>query len=405
MFLLSLSLCLAAGGEDRAPDLELLPWRWASSSECAFPSWVAGTGAARLLATRHEPDGSATLLLHELGEAAPRVLASGSDWFLNWADFPAAASLSDGTLAWTWLVRHAENAHSYATRVQLVGASGEPCAARALEEHHGRGEHGFVSLAPLGTDEGFLALWLDGRAAAEQESVEEQGRTEHAGRTRLYARTLRRSAAGALELGPETLVDDDTCSCCPTSLVRLADGTHLAAWRDRLPGEVRDIALARFDGARWSAPELLHADGWEIDGCPVNGPRLAAAPAATAATWYTGAGGGGVFVSLGDAGGRNFGAPLRIDAGAAVGRGDVVFLADGSLLVGWIEHGRSASSWCLRRVRPGSEPGPVLVVAEVSSARSSGFLRLAADGTDALVATTESEPGRCVVVRRVRPSP
>jgi hypothetical protein len=392
MFLLPLALLVAAHGEDDPDALELLTWEWSSPVESAFPSWQVGDGAPRLVVTRVERDEHAELVLHTLDSKAPRALAAGAGWVLNWADFPAVAGLADGTLAWSWLVADPANEHSYATRFQIAGAGREPGAARALEEHRGPGEHGFVSLARLGkgADERFLALWLDGRATS-----------GHGGETGLYARTLGRAG----EPGPELLVDGRTCSCCPTSLVRLADGTHLAAWRDRSAEEVRDIALARFDGKSWSAPEPLHADGWKIDGCPVNGPRLAAGPAATAATWYTGAEGGKALVSLGDARGRAFGPPIRVDEGAAVGRGDVLVLPDGSAVVGWMEHGRTDSRWCLRKVRPGAEPGPVLVVAETSSARSSGFLRLAADGAEVLAAWTETAPERRVVVRRIRPLP
>ena len=39
--------------------------------------------------------------------SAPRLIAEGADWFVNWADFPSIVALPDGTLAAHWLVRSA----------------------------------------------------------------------------------------------------------------------------------------------------------------------------------------------------------------------------------------------------------------------------------------------------------
>lgn len=392
--MLILALCLAL--QEREPDLELLTWEWTSASGSAFPSWTEGA-EANLLYTKMNEDGTAELVLQELDDAAraPHGLEErGSGWFLNWADFPAAARLPNGTLAWTWLAIDTEHPDSYGTRFRVADAArAHTSAARPLEEHRGAGEHGFVSLAPLSRardETRFLALWLDGREAV-----------GHAGKTALLARVI----GGDAEPGPELEVDANTCSCCPTSLVLLENGTHLAAWRDRSSAEVRDIAVARFDGRSWSAPELVHGDGWHIDGCPVNGPRLAAGPDGVAVTWYTGAGGGSVLVSRADPSGRGFGATVRIDDGAPEGRGDLVLLEDGSLLVGWMEHDPELSMWCVRRVAKDGTLGPTLVVAPVSSQRSSGFLRMAGHRGEVLLAYTETLPERRVVVRRLRRLP
>jgi hypothetical protein len=40
------------------------------------------------------------------GWSEPRTVASGADWFVNWADVPSVIRLANGTLvgwvAWTW---------------------------------------------------------------------------------------------------------------------------------------------------------------------------------------------------------------------------------------------------------------------------------------------------------------
>jgi len=43
------------------------------------------------------------------------------------------------------------------------------------------------------------------------------------------------------------------------------------------------------DGA-WANPVATGAEGWEIEGCPVNGPAIAAAGDRVAVAWFTAAG-------------------------------------------------------------------------------------------------------------------
>jgi hypothetical protein len=116
-------------------------------------------------------------------------------------------------------------------------------------------------------------------------------------------------------------IDDRVCECCPTAAVRTADGV-LVAYRDRSENEVRNIGLTRFDGDEWSDPYLLHDDGWQINGCPVNGPALAADGNRVAAAWFTAPNSRPrVQVAFSDDGGRQFGEPLVVDAdGVAINR-------------------------------------------------------------------------------------
>ena len=81
------------------------------------------------------------------------------------------------------------------------------------------------------------------------------------------------------------------------------------------PAEARrfptsDLRLARStDGGRtFSAPVRIHADGWQIDGCPHAGPALAVDDAGRLhAVWYTGAEEHrGVLYAASDDGGRSF---------------------------------------------------------------------------------------------------
>ena len=150
----------------------------------------------------------------------------------------------------------------------------------------------------------------------------------------------------------------------------------------------------------WSKPLPVHADGWEIPGCPVNGPRLAARGEALAVVWYTGAGSGAgrVLAAFRDESG--FGRPRAVDDGAPEGRVDAVLLADGSLVLSWLENEAGSGRWLVRRIEPDGEAGPSFAVAEVPSGRASGHLRLASDGGTVFCAWTDQD--RRVVTARLR---
>jgi hypothetical protein len=81
--------------------------------------------------------------------------------------------------------------------------------------------------------------------------------------------------------GPETprFLASGVCYCCKTSLVTGSDGALYAAWRHVYPGNIRDIAftVSRDGGRTFAAPVRVSEDRWVIDGCPENGPSLAAA--------------------------------------------------------------------------------------------------------------------------------
>jgi len=205
-------------------------------------------------------------------------------------------------------------------------------------------EHGFVALVPDGGDRA-LAVWYDGRR-----SVGGSGHDAHGedGRMTLRGAVLTRDipAREALEL------DANTCACCTTDAVRTSDGP-LVVYRDREPGEVRDIAwLARRDG-RWSVPRTVHADGWVIAGCPVNGPALALAGATPVLAWPT-------FVDdsyrvrVARRDGDAWSAPIELESGAGVlGRVDAVSWGVDGVLVSWL--GAKGQQFALRVARLGPD--------------------------------------------------
>ncbi len=314
--------------------------------------------------------------------SAPRTVAEGDDWFVNWADIPSMAALQDGTLAAHWLVKQRDGG-AYAYDVQLaVSLDGGESWSDPTNPHRDGTvtEHGFVSLVPL-RDASFAVIWLDGRETA------------HGGAMALRHATLDRQG----RVGPEDVVDDSVCDCCSTDALLTDDGTLLTAYRDRTPSEIRDIEVARRRGVAWSAPALVHADSWEIHGCPVNGPALAAADHEVACAWFTAPdpARGIVQVAFSRDGGRKFEPPVQVDEGSPLGRVDVTLLDDGSALVSWLGQRSGTAAILLRRVYPSGEVDPIRAVAITSGGRSSGLPRLARFGDLVVLAWTETgEPSR-----------
>jgi hypothetical protein len=145
---------------------------------------------------------------------------------------------------------------------------------------------------------------------------------------------------------------------------------------------VRDIRVARFDGDSWSEPTLLHEDGWEIEGCPVNGPALAAQDDRVVAAWFTAAGGvPRVKAAFSTDGGHRFTDPVVVAEGQTKGRVDAVLLADGAAAVSWLGQADDRGQVQLRRVRPDSTMGAVATMATLPSAsRGMGFPKVVRSG-------------------------
>jgi hypothetical protein len=195
--------------------------------------------------------------------------------------------------------------------------------------------------------------------------------------------------------GPEVVLDDRVCDCCQTAAA-LVDGGALVAYRDRTAEEVRDIAVVRQVEGRWTAPQVVAADGWKINGCPVNGPALDARGRGVALAWFTAPQDAPrVQLSFSGDGGARFGAPLRVDDGRPSGRVDVVLLEGGDALVSWLEATATEGAEVrVRRATPRAA-GPAVVVAGSSAARSSGFPRIERGRQEVVVAWRDpAEPPR-----------
>ena len=196
-------------------------------------------------------------------------------------------------------------------------------------------------------------------------------------------------------LGAEAVLDGRVCDCCQTGAAPVEGGV-LVVYRDRSETEVRDISFVRFADGRWSAPRTLAPDGWEIDGCPVNGPAIAARGRRVAVAWFTAPREGpAVRVAFSADAGATWSRPFPVDDGRPIGRVDVVLLPDGDAFVSWMEQTAEGVELRARRIGRRGERGPAITIANSSAARSSGFPRMEMGGDEIVFAWRDpAEPAR-----------
>ena len=195
------------------------------------------------------------------------------------------------------------------------------------------------------------------------------------------------------KLGKEVLLDDRVCECCQTAAAPTPDGMAVV-YRDRSEKEVRDISIVRLKNGKWSKPQPLSKDGWEIQGCPVNGPAISSSGQNLAVAWFTAAQDQPrVYAALSADGGATFGPPILVGDGSPIGRVDVIALRSGNAIVSWVEKISSGAEVRARIVRPDGSKAPAIVVAE----KSSGVPQMKISGDEVIIAWTDSRN-----VRKVR---
>jgi len=323
------------------------------------------------------------------GWSAPKTIARGANWFVSDADVPSLAVLSDGTLAADWFVASVgPRSEAYDVNLVLSKDGGTTWSKPLMPHRDGKKrQHGFVSMVPT-PDAKLAAIWLDGRNMPSEEE----------GDMALMYTTI--AANGTL--GPETQIDNRACECCKTSMTATADGL-VAVYRDRSDKEIRDISIVRYANGRWSQPQALTNDGWEIDGCPINGPAVSANGRNVAVAWFTAPDDKSqVYVLMSADSGKTFGKKIRIDDGNPIGRVDVVSRSSGAAVVSWVERTSQGAQVRVREVAANGTAAAPLNVSGTAGLGSGVFPRMVRSGDDIVVAWTDaSKPAqiRTVVVR------
>ena len=312
------------------------------------------------------------------GWLAPKTIATGTNWFVSDADVPSVVAMTDGTLAAHWFVASVgPRSEAYDINLAFSKDAGATWSKPMVPHRDAtKRQHGFVSLVP--TPDGKLAaIWLDGRNMA----------SEDEGDMALMFTTIASNGT----LGPETQIDKRVCECCKTSMTTTPDGL-LAVYRDRSDKEIRDISIARYSAGKWSQPETVSKDGWEFDGCPINGPAVAANGKNVAVAWFTAPDDDKpqVYVAMSTDSGKTFPKKVRIDEGKPLGRVDVVSLASGAAVVSWVERTAQGSQVRAREIAANGTPASPMNVSGTTGVGSGAFPRMVRSGNDIVVAWTDT---------------
>lgn len=317
--------------------------------------------------------------------SAPRVIAEGSNWFVNWADFPSMIVLPDGSLAAHWLAKSGAGTFEYDVTISRSFDGGKTWGKPFVPHRDGvKAEHGFVSLFAA-QDGNLAAVWLDGREMkADANDAHGHG---HGNMTLRYVKIKHDGT-----LADEAVLDARVCECCQTSAAMTAEGP-VVVYRDRSDEEIRDISIVRLREGKWSQPVSVFKDNWRINGCPVNGPSIAASGRRVAVAWFTGVNDKPrVKLAFSSDAGASFGEPITVDDGNPAGRVEALMLADGSALVCWLEKLPGGGEVRMRRIKPDGKPesklDAAITVSATGAARSNGFPQMARTGNSLVFAWT-----------------
>ncbi len=380
------------------------PSLFATEDGRVLMSWLepVGSSDAEPASTRRGRFGLRFATLEGESWSAPRTIAESDEFFVNWADFPVIIE-SGGTLVSHWLQRNGGRGTSYDIHITRSLDGGETWTESIVPHHDDTPtEHGFVSMVPE-ADGGFTAVWLDGRAFADS--------SEGAAREMSLRGT--RFAADGTQQDVE-LLDPRICECCQTSAAYVGDSL-VAVYRDRDPTEVREMYAVRRTADGWQEPVRVSHDNWQIRACPVNGPAIVGGEANGAVAWFSLRDGvPEVKVAFTRDGGEHFSAAILLDRGPTnemddskprqlgglaqasdqrapipMGRVAIARVSPSRVAVSWIVANGNSADVIVQAVDLDGNLGARQTIASTSSARASGFPRIARSGERLIIAWTE----------------
>jgi hypothetical protein len=289
---------------------------------------------------------------------------------------PGVIALSDSNFVAFWSERHRGAKKGMDLNLSYVSGStdgGSHWTTPKLLNLPGAREASNIAASRL-DDHRAVVVWLDGR--------------DWDSHRRFLLASLLANSDGSVSR-PEIL-DPDTCTCCPTSMVTLSSGEVITAYRGHTPQQIRDMRAVTLANSVWSLPSLIYPDEWHFAGCPVNGPVLDQINGRVAAAWFTGSHDvPKVQLAFTLPGSRQFQPPVRVDSGNPKGRAQIVATTDSHVWVLWLENYEGSSRFLARRFAlDGHAESPL----ELDRGKSFAFPRAAHDSSVALVTWEEEGP-------------
>ena len=322
-----------------------------------------------------------------------RLITKGTDWFVNWADFPSI-SLNEvsGSIFSFHLQKSSQETFSYDVNYH-INSKETWNDMNKIHDDNTFSEHGFVSSIPY--KDGFMVSWLDGRNTY---GVGDHGHAKG-------AMTIRSAVLDSNgNIVSQNVIDKMVCECCQTSMA-ISGGIPIVVYRNRSDSEIRDIYFSRYIDSNWSDPEPVHDDGWEINGCPVNGPNVDSYGDNVVVSWFSASKGRPkVNLKFSTDNGRTFGDKILIDEveNFPLGRVDIEFISETEAMISWLSTVDGKGKLLIRKIKTNGDIGPIKVVDEVSTERSTGFPQIEEFNDDVYISWTDnSESGKKVRVTKI----
>jgi hypothetical protein len=189
---------------------------------------------------------------------------------------PPRVALGSGTpppLYVTWTSADQEKELSFLRFARSLDGGKTFESAATLHTPDLAGSRGWHSLAvsPSGK---VHSVWLDARPRAVGSVFDRILPTAHANENEAGMGLYHIAWDGRTPPEAERLFEP-VCECCKTAMAVGNDGAVYAAWRHIYEDNYRDIAFAvSRDGSEFGDAVRVNEDGWQINGCPDDGPSM-----------------------------------------------------------------------------------------------------------------------------------
>lgn len=258
------------------------------------------------------------------------------------------------------------------------------------------------------------AIWLDHRGLVDPAATH-----QHAGHGQSTSKPEQRDGVAIAQKSglyyaqaggsAERELAKGVCYCCKTALVAGANGSVFAAWRHVYAGNIRDIAFMQSrDGGKTFGPAVrISEDGWQLDGCPDDGPAMVVdRNNVVHIVWPTVIGGAnpeGALFYTSSRDGRTFTQRQRIPTlgGPKPSHPQIAIDGAGQLYVAWDEVRAGVRGAAFRALTANAAGVATFGVVQTIADGTNSYPMLAARPNGLLAVWTSGAPDRATITARV----